>query len=602
MALRDARAVEPDPAPLAGARDVDAGRQLGAARRFPVPENAEFVHRFAPPGPSALFPRGQAAEFRLALAVEVAEFAFDLREIDPREFFLVVDVGAVPEREEKAAAHLLGEDEHLGFAGGRAERDRGVGTVGAAGIAERVARARRGGARREDRDVLEDRHRHEPRLRSRFFARKGERAEHVHVVARPDEPRNRRRAGDRDRHRAHAVRHVVRETPPGSAPAVEVRPEDRVAFADRVGRDAADHGKPLFGRDVVARRAAFEKDERQHVVGPDRRAPRDRARRAEHGHLARRREDAALRLVHFAGFRDEPGVRERRCGEPGGDRRKEEDFLLHASSIPHGDPSRAGACRRRRRLLESAAVSATGCTGADEVRQMKNGFFGTFAALSAAALAAGCLAIKTEHEVKPIQITMDVNLKVDKALEDVGLLPEHKSRYPHEFSGGQRQRVGIARAMIMEPEFIVADEPISALDVSIRAQVLNLMNKLKEEKGLTYLFIAHDLSVVRFIADRIAVIHLGRIVEIADSEELFAHPLHPYTVSLLSAVPMPDPQIEKNRRLVVYDASKRDLSGPKPVLQEITPGHLVFANDREMEEYRAKLKKMDAERRALKDQ
>ena len=192
--------------------------------------------------------------------------------------------------------------------------------------------------------------------------------------------------------------------------------------------------------------------------------------------------------------------------------------------------------------------------------------------------------------------------KVDKALEDVGLLPEHKSRYPHEFSGGQRQRVGIARAMIMEPEFIVADEPISALDVSIRAQVLNLMNKLKEEKGLTYLFIAHDLSVVRFIADRIAVIHLGRIVEIADSEELFAHPLHPYTVSLLSAVPMPDPQIEKNRRLVVYDASKRDLSGPKPVLQEITPGHLVFANDREMEEYRAKLKKMDAERRALKDQ
>ena len=192
--------------------------------------------------------------------------------------------------------------------------------------------------------------------------------------------------------------------------------------------------------------------------------------------------------------------------------------------------------------------------------------------------------------------------KVDKALQDVGLLPEHKSRYPHEFSGGQRQRVGIARAMIMEPKFIVADEPISALDVSIRAQVLNLMNKLKAEKDLTYLFIAHDLSVVRFIADRIAVIHLGRIVEIADSEELFAHPLHPYTVSLLSAVPMPDPQIEKNRKLVVYDNSKRDLSGPKPILQEITPGHFVFANDREMAEYREKLKKMDEEKKNLTNQ
>ena len=185
--------------------------------------------------------------------------------------------------------------------------------------------------------------------------------------------------------------------------------------------------------------------------------------------------------------------------------------------------------------------------------------------------------------------------KVDAALESVGLLPEHKSRYPHEFSGGQRQRVGIARAMIMEPELIVADEPISALDVSIRAQVLNLMNKLKDEKGLTYMFIAHDLSVVRFISDRIAVIHLGRIVEIADTEELFKHPLHPYTISLLSAVPMPDPQIEKAKKLVVYDESKRDHSGEKPILQEIRPGHLVFANDREMKEYEAKLKQMEKE-------
>ena len=183
--------------------------------------------------------------------------------------------------------------------------------------------------------------------------------------------------------------------------------------------------------------------------------------------------------------------------------------------------------------------------------------------------------------------------KVDKALTDVGLLPEHKSRYPHEFSGGQRQRVGIARAMIMEPELIVADEPISALDVSIRAQVLNLMNKLKDEKGLTYLFIAHDLSVVRFISDRIAVIHLGRIVEIAETEELFKHPLHPYTISLLSAVPMPDPQIEKPKKHVVYDESKRDFSGPKPELQEIRPGHFVFANDRELSEYEVKLQEME---------
>ena len=185
--------------------------------------------------------------------------------------------------------------------------------------------------------------------------------------------------------------------------------------------------------------------------------------------------------------------------------------------------------------------------------------------------------------------------KVDKALQEVGLLPEHKSRYPHEFSGGQRQRVGIARAMVMEPELIIADEPISALDVSIRAQVLNLMNKLQEEKGLTYLFIAHDLSVVRFISDRIAVIHLGRIVEIAETEELFKHPLHPYTKSLLSAVPMPDPIIEKNKKLIVYDESKRDLSGEKPILRPIRDNHLVFANDRELAEYEEILSKMEAE-------
>lgn len=187
----------------------------------------------------------------------------------------------------------------------------------------------------------------------------------------------------------------------------------------------------------------------------------------------------------------------------------------------------------------------------------------------------------------------DREAKVDEALRSVGLLPEHKSRYPHEFSGGQRQRVGIARAMIMEPEFIIADEPISALDVSIRAQVLNLMNKFKEERGLTYMFIAHDLSVVRYFSDRIAVIHNGRIVEVAPTDVLFKYPLHPYTISLLQAVPMPDPIIEKQKELVIYTDEGRDLSGPKPKLTEIRPGHFVFMNDREKAEYEAKLSEME---------
>ena len=187
--------------------------------------------------------------------------------------------------------------------------------------------------------------------------------------------------------------------------------------------------------------------------------------------------------------------------------------------------------------------------------------------------------------------------KVDRALESVGLLPEHKSRYPHEFSGGQRQRVGIARAMIMDPKFIVADEPISALDVSIRAQVLNLMNKLKAEKNLTYLFIAHDLSVVRFIADRIAVIHLGEIVEIADSETLFRYPVHPYTVSLLSAVPMPDPVVEKARRHIVYDPSQLEQTDEKRELRELRPGHFVFATEKEFAGYEEKISTMEREGR-----
>ena len=186
--------------------------------------------------------------------------------------------------------------------------------------------------------------------------------------------------------------------------------------------------------------------------------------------------------------------------------------------------------------------------------------------------------------------------KVDKALKDVGLLPEHKSRYPHEFSGGQRQRVGIARAMVMDPKFIVADEPISALDVSIRAQVLNLMNKLKAEKNLTYLFIAHDLSVVRFIADRIAVIHLGEIVEIADSETLFCYPIHPYTVSLLSSVPMPDPVVERTRRHIDYDPSVLDQSGAPRSMQEIRPGHFILATESELEGYKKRIEELEARR------
>ncbi len=181
--------------------------------------------------------------------------------------------------------------------------------------------------------------------------------------------------------------------------------------------------------------------------------------------------------------------------------------------------------------------------------------------------------------------------KVQKVLHEVGLLPEFASRFPHEFSGGQRQRIGIARALIMEPEFIVADEPISALDVSIRAQVLNLLNRLKKDRGLTYLFIAHDLSVVRFISDRIAVIHKGRIVELAESEELFRHPLHPYTKALLSAVPIPDPEIEKKKKLIVYDPSVHDYSVDKPIWEEILPGHFVYGNQRELDQYRNEIAK-----------
>lgn len=176
--------------------------------------------------------------------------------------------------------------------------------------------------------------------------------------------------------------------------------------------------------------------------------------------------------------------------------------------------------------------------------------------------------------------------KVQKALREVGLLPEFACRFPHEFSGGQRQRIGIARALVMEPEFVVADEPISALDVSIRAQVLNLLNNLKKTKGLTYLFIAHDLSVVRFISDRIAVINKGHIVELAEAEELFLHPLHPYTKALLSAVPIPDPEEEKKKKLIVYNPAVHDYSVDGPVWSEVIDGHFVYCNKAELEQYK----------------
>lgn len=176
--------------------------------------------------------------------------------------------------------------------------------------------------------------------------------------------------------------------------------------------------------------------------------------------------------------------------------------------------------------------------------------------------------------------------KIIDSILNVGLLPEHLSRYPHEFSGGQRQRIGIARALIMQPNFIVADEPISALDVSIRAQVLNLLKDYQKETGMGMLFIAHDLSVVKHIADRIAVIYQGRIVELADSLELFEHPLHPYTKSLLASIPLPDPEIESKHKNVIYDPRQHDYATDRPAFVEIAPKHWIYANKKEQDEYK----------------
>ena len=179
---------------------------------------------------------------------------------------------------------------------------------------------------------------------------------------------------------------------------------------------------------------------------------------------------------------------------------------------------------------------------------------------------------------------------VYKMLDLVGLVPEHAGRYPHEFSGGQRQRIGIARAIILNPDFIIADEPISALDVSIQAQVINLLNDLRNRLGLTILFIAHDLSVVKYFSDTIAVMYYGKIVELASSDELFAHPLHPYTKSLLSSIPLPDPEFEKGRTRIVYNPiAEHDYSVDKPVIREIAPGHLISCNNAEFEKYKAEM-------------
>ena len=191
------------------------------------------------------------------------------------------------------------------------------------------------------------------------------------------------------------------------------------------------------------------------------------------------------------------------------------------------------------------------------------------------------LKIKGERDRKTI------DEKLYKTLETVGLLEGHAGRYPHEFSGGQRQRIGIARAIIMEPQMIIADEPVSALDVSVQAQVINLLDGLRKSLGLTVLFIAHDLSVVKYFSDRIGVMYLGKLVELAESDELFSNPLHPYTRSLLSAIPLPDPIYEKNRKRIIYEPEKvHDYSKEKPSFREISDGHYVMCSDTEYEAYR----------------
>ena len=193
-------------------------------------------------------------------------------------------------------------------------------------------------------------------------------------------------------------------------------------------------------------------------------------------------------------------------------------------------------------------------------------------------------------KIRGIRDEKYIDEKVYEVLDLVGLVREHADRYPHEFSGGQRQRIGIARAIVLEPDLIIADEPISALDVSIQAQVINLLNDLRNKMGLTIMFIAHNLSVVKYFSDRIGVMYYGKLVELADSDELFEHPLHPYTKSLLSAIPYPDPHHEKHRQRIEYKPLKgHDYSVNKPSLREIKPGHFINCNDEEFERYKKEL-------------
>ncbi|MDD3831052.1 MAG: ATP-binding cassette domain-containing protein [Clostridia bacterium] len=188
--------------------------------------------------------------------------------------------------------------------------------------------------------------------------------------------------------------------------------------------------------------------------------------------------------------------------------------------------------------------------------------------------------------IKGIKDKKYIDEKVYQALDMVGLVAEHSTRYPHEFSGGQRQRIGVARSVIMRPDMIIADEPISALDVSIQAQVINLLNDLRQELGLTIMFIAHDLSVVKYFSDRIGVMYYGNLVELTTSDKLFAHPLHPYTKSLLSAIPLPDPLYEKKRKRITYNPVRdHDYRSEQPQLREVEEGHFVLCDTKEFEQY-----------------
>jgi len=194
-------------------------------------------------------------------------------------------------------------------------------------------------------------------------------------------------------------------------------------------------------------------------------------------------------------------------------------------------------------------------------------------------------------KIRGVTDEKEVHERVVAMLNKVGLTAEHATRYPHEFSGGQRQRIGIARAIITEPKLIIADEPVSALDVSIQAQVINLLNDLKEEMGLTVLFIAHNLSVVKYFCDRIGVMYFGKLVEVAPGEELYKNPLHPYTKALLSAIPEPNPITERKRKRIDYVPERdHDYSTEQPTMQEVSPGHFCYCSPSELEKYRASLK------------